>query len=420
MNKYLNVKTIGVGILAVLALCFFLSKTVYSFNMPLVTATMPFTGKLSKTATANGIARWYEVEQVHFENSSKTEGKVEAIFVKEGDAVEQGQQLMQLSYNQNDTHKKIDELNISQAKLQLDLENINLKIDKANDDLANLLDEQKRETDQAQSAYDRIATLYESDAATTAEMETAEYNLESTIAKYEKQINDLQISLTTYEQEIKAKQLDIENNAVQLRPYRELLTTDGKITAPVAGAVGEIKVSKGDMVNSGQCVLTIGVGQEFTVECGIPLENSFVAVNDSCRLSNSMRSLNGTVEKIVPQEREKTVSITIAGDNIAVGESFTVTFTKEGERNERLVANGAVMQDSNGYFLYKIKQRKGVLGDEYYTEKLRVYIGDSDDANTVILNDIGFFEPVALSGNKSFGEGDSITLKNGSDFFARN
>lgn len=420
MHKYLNVKTIGIGVLVFLALCFFLSKTIYSFNMPLVTATMPFSGKLSKTETANGIAGWREVEQVLFESGSNAQGKVEEIFVKEGDQVSQGEQLMRLSFDHNDTYKKIDELNIARAKLELDLENIYIKIDKTNDDLLNLQEEAAREMDKATSAYLRAKALYEAEASTTADMEAAEYNLQSTKAKYEKQINDLQVSLTTCQQDIKAKRLDMENNALQAQPYQELLSTNGRITAPVDGTVDIIKVDKGDMVNTNQCVLTIGIGREFSVECSIPLENSFVAVNDPCKLSNSMHSFNGTVEKLTVGEGRKTVSITAEGDNIATGESFTVTFTKEGERTERLVANGAVMQDSNGYFLHKIKRRKGVLGDEFYTEKLRIYIGDSDNTNTVILNDIGFFEPVALSSNKSFEEGDTITLKNGSDFFAKN
>ena len=420
MAKYLNVKTIGAVVLVFLALCFFLSKTIYSFNMPQVTATLPFSGKLNHTETANGVAGWREVEQVYFESVSNAQGKAAELFVMEGDVVSQGQPLLRLTFDHNDTKKKINELNITRSKLELDLENINLKITQTDDKLASVLEEQNREMDKVQSAYDRAQTLYEAAASPTTDLETAAYNLATTKAKYEQQINDLQVSLSTYRQEIKAKELDLANNALQLAPYQELLAADGLITAPVAGTVETLRVEKGDLVNTNQVVLTLGLGQEFAVDCEIPLENSFIAVGDTCRLSNSKHSFNGVVEKIVPHDRDKTVSITVESDNITTGESFSVTFTKEGERNERLVANGAVMQDSDGYFLHKIKRRQGVLGDEYYPEKLRIYIGDSDDTNTVILNDIGFFEPVALSSNKAFEEGDTITLKNGSDFFAKN
>jgi len=416
MNKYINIKTVGIGLLAFLALCLFLSKTIYSFNMPQVTATIPFSGKLNKTEITSGVADWSEKEQVRPE----TGGKVVEILVKEGDQVTRGQELIRLSFNHNDTRKKIDELRVARAKLELDLENINVKIAKITEDLAVLEEEQSREVEKAQTAYDRTETLYEHEAATASELETAAYNLESTVAKYEKQITDLKANLVTYEQDIKAKELDIENNEIQTRPYQKTLSASNRITAPVAGTVGSISVQKGDMVNDNQSVLTIGVGNLFSVQCTIPIENSFVALSDKCRLSNSMHSFNGVVEKIQTNDRNKTVTIAVTGEKISVGETFSVTFSKEGERTERIVANGAVMQDSNGYYLQKIKRRKGVLGNEYYTEKLRIYIGDSDNTNTVILNDIGFFEPVVLSSNKSFADGDSINLKNGSDFFARN
>ena len=417
MSKYLNVKTIGIGVLVFLALCFFLSKTVYSFNMPQVTATLPFSGKLSKTETASGIADWSEKEYVRPE----TGGKVEEILVKEGDRVSKGQELLRLSFDHDEARRKMDELRVARNKLELDIESIYTKIAKTKEDLKALEEEQSREVDRVMIIYERAQTLYDMEALTTADLETAKYTLVSTLAKYEKQIFDLHSSLNTYEQDIKAKQLDIENNNIQRRPYQKLLSANSRITAPQAGTISDISIEKGAMINDNQSVITIGLGDEFTVECSIPLENSFVALKDTCRLSNSTHSFNNAVvEKLVPGDRFKTVGITVTSDAIGVGETFTVTFSKEGTRTERLVANGAVMQDSDGYYLQKIKQRKGVLGNEYYTEKLRIYIGDSDNTNTVILNDIGFFAPVVLSSNKSFAIGDTIILKNGSDFFAKN
>jgi hypothetical protein len=230
--------------------------------------------------------------------------------------------------------------------------------------------------------------LYENGAISAFDMETAKHNLHSAVARYDRQISDFQNALTTLNQDIKSKQLDLQSNDLQMRPYTDILAAA-----------------------NGNPIIT----------CTIPLENSFVAVGDECRLSNSLRSFRGVVTDITTNAGNKTVTIAVTDTDVNVlpGESYTVTFTKEGERNERLAPNGAVMQDSQGHFLYRIKQRRGVLGNEYYTEKIRIYIGDSDNTNTVILNDIGFFEPVVLSSNKPFSEGDTITLRNAGDFFAR-
>ncbi len=414
MSKYLNIKAIGITILAILVLCLFLSKTIYSFNMPQITATIPFNGKLNKTETANGIANWAEKESVCIEVA----GKVEEVLVKEGETVYKGQELVRLSVN-NDEMNKIKELKIARAKLDLDIENINIKIGKANADLTALKTEQAQEIKKAQDNYDRMNSLYQAGAIAQVEWETAEYNLKSTIDKYNKLVADLKNLMLTYNQDIKGKQLDLKNNDVQLARYNDILSTNGNIKAETAGIVGEIAINKGDIVTANQSVMTIGIGENFTIECSIPLENSFVAVGDTCKLTNSSHSFDGIVDKILSDEKTKAVSITVSDGNITPNESFSITFSKEGKQTEKLVPNGAIQQDSSGYFLYKISSRKGVLGDEYYTEKLPIYIGDSDNTNTVILNDIGFFEPVVLSSNKPFSEGDTIVLKNGGDFFEK-
>lgn len=414
MSRYLNIKAIGIMILAILVLCLFLSKTIYSFNMPQITATIPFNGKLNKTETTNGIANWSEKESVCIEVA----GKVEEVSVKEGETVYKGQELVRLSFN-NDEMNKIKELNIAHAKSELDIENIKIKTEKANADLTALKTEQAQEIKKAQDNYDRMNSLYIAGAIAQVEWETAEYNLKSTIDKYNKQVADLKNLMLTYNQDIKGKQLDLRNNDIQLARYNDILSTNGNIKAETAGIVGEIAISKGDIVTANQSVMTIGIGENFTIECSIPLENSFVAIGDTCEITNSTHSFEGIVDKIVSDEKTKTVSITVNDRNITPNESFSITFSKEGEQTEKLVPNGAIQQDSSGYFLYKISSRKGVLGDEYYTEKLPIYIGDSDNTNTVILNDIGFFEPVVLSSNKPFSEGDTIVLKNGGDFFEK-
>ena len=414
MSNYLNLKTIGMTILTILVLCLFLSKTIYAFNMPQITATIPFNGKLSKTETANGMADWSEKEAV----SSEVAGKVEEVFVKEGETVDKGQELMRLSLN-NDELTKIEELKTARAKLELEIETINLKIEKAQADLTALAAEQADEIKKAQDNYDRINSLYRAGAIAQVEWETAAYTLKSTINKYNKQVADLKNLMLTYDQDIKGRQLDLQNNDLQLARYQDILSANGSIKAETAGTVGGIAISKGDLVTANQSVMTIGIGEKFTITCSIPLENSFVASGDTCQLTNSTHSFEGIVDKIVADEKAKTVNITVRDGKITPNESFSITFSKEGEQTEKLVPNGAIQQDSSGYFLYKISRREGVLGDEYYTERLPIYIGDSDNTNTVILNDIGFFEPVVLSGNKPFSEGETIVLKNGGDFFAK-
>jgi hypothetical protein len=161
----------------------------------------------------------------------------------------------------------------------------------------------------------------------------------------------------------------------------------------------------------------IGPGSEFELRCDISLENNFVLAGDICRMSNSERSLEGVVKSVTPGENAKTVKIAVTGQEVTAGETFTVRFEKKSEKTFILVPNGAVNQDSNGYFLYQIKRREGILGEEFYAQKMRVYIGDADDEHTAIMSGMGFFEPIAVFSDKPFEENETIKLKNEGDFF---
>jgi hypothetical protein len=106
-------------------------------------------------------------------------------------------------------------------------------------------------------------------------------------------------------------------------------------------------------------------------------------------------------------------------NDITAGETFDITFEKESTGSYILVPNGTLNMDGDGYFLYQVKQRNGLLGKEFYLEKLRVYTGDSDSDNTVITRGVTFFEPIVSLSDKGISEGDIVKLSNEGDFFAQ-
>ena len=192
-------------------------------------------------------------------------------------------------------------------------------------------------------------------------------------------------------------------------------------------------------------IVTCGVTGAYEVLCKASLDNNFIMVGDTCKLENSSMYIEGTVTKITPKDQVKEITVFVSANNqqseeaeaeknmlrkfgrqsfgdindITAGETFDITFEKESTGSYTLVPNGTLNMDSNGYFLYQVKQRNGILGKEYYAEKLRVYIGDSDTDNTVITSGIVFFEPIVSLSDKGFSEGDVVKLKNEGDFFVQ-
>ena len=162
---------------------------------------------------------------------------------------------------------------------------------------------------------------------------------------------------------------------------------------------------------------SIGVGREFIVEAAISLDNNFVKSGDTCELSNASHVLKGTVWRVRPTAQGKTVSISVISEGVSDGETFEVTFEKSSAASFTLVPSNAINQDNDGYFLYRIKRRRGIMGDEYYLERLNIFIGDSDHQNTQVIRGITFFEPIVLVSNKALSAGITVTLKNPENFF---
>jgi len=360
MNRRINIKTTGVALITLLLILTFVSKTVYSYNLPVVTATTPLNGKLDKLETVKGIAEWADKVEAY----TDTAGYVEEIFVKEGDHVSKGQALARLSLAEDEMSKSREDA--------YELQQVEMDIENAEEDCSDL------------------KKLYEEGAIAKSEYEKEDRNLQNLYAKRQKLLLDSR---------------DISNSG-SLTVY-----------APDDSVVSEISVHKGQKVSSGDLVATCGLPRNFEINCGISLDNNFVVEGDVCKLDNSSHSLDGIVTEVTPEGESKKVTVLIQSEDVKVGETFDVKFEKESAESYILVPNGALNRDSDGYFLYQVKQREGILGKEFYVEKQRVYIGDNDAENTVISDGVSFFEPIVLQCNKEIDEGDIVILENEGDFF---
>jgi RND family efflux transporter, MFP subunit len=362
IKRRANVKTAGAVLLVLLLALTFLSKTVYNFNLPVVTAVSPIEGKLDKLETATGIAEWADLTEVY----TGTSGFVKEIFVKEGDRVTKGQVILQMEQTEEDLSAKRDS--------EYELQQVETDIRNGEEDCS------------------RQKKLYEQGAVPRSEYEKLERDLQTLYAKKDKLLDDQQQG--------------------GLNP--DLLT----VRAPADSVVSDLSVHGGQKLGSGDQVAVLGLPGAFQINCSISLDNNFVTEGDSCKIDNTSHSFDGTVTEVKAEDGKKTVSIRLQSDSVKEGETFTVKFEKESAESHTLVPNGALRKDADGYFLYQVKQRDGMLGKEYYVEVQRVYIGDNDDEYTVISKGVTFFEPIVLRCDKDLSKGDAVILENEGDFFA--
>jgi len=424
----LNKKTIGAIIFIFLLLLLFFSKTIYTYNMPVVIGTKPKRGSLSKLEISSGIASWAETEAIY----AASGGTVGRVFAREGDAVQKDQVLFEMDFDIAAAERRYAEIGNNIGKLDAEISGIRARLGNIRTALAATeSDADMEEPNAAMPAFTGQAGIialeiskaalalnnarlaFELGSISKNDLVNAENNLKALLFKYSAEADDLELSLTT-------KLMDMENLKLSREAVRDLLRdyrNNAVIRAPASGIVLNLPVERGKYFPENALLVSIGVGIEFFVECGISLDNNFVNPGDTCELSNASHVLNGTVRRIKPSIQGKTVTILISSDAVSDGETFDVTFEKNSAASFVLVPNSAVNQDNDGYFLYQIKRRKGIMGDEYYLARLNIFIGDSDRQNTAVLRGLTFFDPIVLVSGKALSDGVTVSLKNPEDFF---
>ena len=453
---------------ALLAAAMFFSGTIYTYDLPRVTASSPGNGYLNKRETTSGYADWESVGKIN----SNIAGKIAEVRVSKGDRVTAGQVLFIMSYDRAESERKLLEIENSLEKLDLDIQGIYLKMERYKRNLSDYAASQA----EARRQYEKAATkqttgndlaltdlnirkaeqsltdakiLYEAGAATLREVATAQDNLETlyiqrestvrsieeqrekdadnletlyrNISSYDKSITDAKADMEQLELDLISREHDKKSYGMQKEPYLSALADyddNLEIISDVSGIALTVPVEKGQNIGENTLMATVGVGNAYIVTCTIPIDNNFVFPGGAAVLSNTARVLEGEIISIEPGEHGKDLEVRVISDDIYAGETFDITFSNRSEIRYTLVPNGALNRDNDGYYVKQIKKRSGLLGDEYYLERLDVYIGDSDSQNTVITGGVRFFEPIMLTSDKPAAPGDAVTLTNEEEFFA--
>jgi len=416
----LDKKTAGAAIFLLLVLLLFFSRTIYTYNMPQVTGTKPSRGTLNKLEISSGAAKRAENENIYAAFS----GAAGRVYVREGERVAEGQILFEMDFNIPSAERRLSEIDNNISKLEADIRSQSSRLNSIREALSyesgtsaeNIPPDSwliVMEINKIKNVLADAQLSFNYGMLSRNDLVNAENNLKALLYKYESDINDIEHSIRLKQIDLASLRLTRDTADETLRGYYN----NSVIRAPSAGVILDLYAERGKYFNENAILVTIGVGSGFIVECNISLDNNFVNPGDTCQLVNSNGALSGIVGRVRPSANGKTVTISITSDDVSDGETFDITFEKGSGASFTLVPNRAINQDNDGYFLYQIKRRSGIMGQEYYLERLNIFIGDSDHQNTAVVRGITFFEPVVLVSDKPLSAGLTVTLKNTEDFF---
>ena len=93
------------------------------------------------------------------------------------------------------------------------------------------------------------------------------------------------------------------------------------------------------------------------------------------------------------------------------GISGNIRKVEQGELHSVTVPAEAIHEESKNYFIYVLKEKMGILGKEYYAEKIKVSILDQNDTFVALKEgSIGADMDVITSYSKEIEQGDIVRL----------
>ena len=256
------------------------------------------------------------------------------------------------------------------------------------------------------------------------EAETHLANAQAALERLEINLNTAQSAVTVQtdearralDLELSRTDLNIASANIDLRELEASRASDsngGNIRAYEQGIVISVEKSKGQFVAQGEKIATVGVNNHvFTTEVTVSdTDGRFIALGDEANIHRygSNTAIKAVVYDIVPTGDTLSIFLVCETDVFNGGEYITVRFYKQTETYHVIVPNEAIYKEAMGSYIWVLHSRQGVLGIEYFTARVRVFIADSDDFNSAISRGLEYIAPVVISHDKDLAVNERVS-----------
>lgn len=423
-------------------LCTLISKSIYTTRLPVVSTVSPEEKYVEHIVEAEGIV----VEGGKKAVTALGGMRVKELLIHTGDRVEEGDVLFRID---------LDDLEDIMEEKQAQIDKLQLQVNAIleNQELAR----QKKELDEARAREDYNITAREKDTDVGRAMdrysraveEFEDANSEEGIGEEEAQDYKDAIQSAAYEEAdamrdrdhaMKQAQREIEDilfpeNAdatlsvtqreiselkSELSLYQQVGKNQGNVTAESAGMITDIFVEVGGRVpDSASVMMTddripcqfkvmidkeqkkyVGYGDEISIE----MDGSREKLNTTVGYFSESQSVPGSFELFVDLPEDVDSSWQIPGL------SGKLIRQERGEMYSCCVPTQTVYTEENGRtFVYVLREREGILGQEYYVDELNVKILDQNDSWTAV--EPGILDSVSriiTSADKQFDKGNVV------------
>ncbi|BBH19169.1 cation efflux system protein [Paenibacillus baekrokdamisoli] len=353
-----------IGLLIMLTL---LSNTLKALTLPKVAVIELSSGQLDHKFQGSGVLKWSSEASL----TNSTGWKVKRVAVKEGDIVKKGQALV--FYDTKAAKQQLLDEQANMDKLKLTIEEL-------------------------QGNF-----------------------IEASVSGDQKSINSAKRSI-----EMSKIDLDVEQRKIQ--GLKDFLVANSQLVAPFDGLIMKVNATEGLVAASGGSDVQISnssLGFEFEVLApadvaavqkigdkldvqlnGDTYEGQIAQIQDSNLIDHS-----GEGDSVTINTPMKRLLITLQGIGLKGGESAQVELTKPTTDDAILLPNKAIHEDSGGKYIFKIEERNGPLGNDFYIRKTSIAIADSNNNESAVAEGVFEHDQVIIESSQPLQDGDKVRMQ---------
>ncbi len=335
-------------------------------------------------------------------------GKVEEIFIEEGEMVKKGDVILRLKNNDLNTTIMNSESNMAYHSNELRNTQIAIEQQQIGNQRAKL--QIDLQVTQAERKYKQYKALYEDDLIAGEDYLQAKEDYE--LALKEKELTYLKFEQDSIFRANQKQNMDesLDNMRDNLAMAR-LRLDNLNVKAPADGQLGLLNAEIGESIARGQRIGMVNILTDFKINALIDehyIDRVRRGLNSS--FDRGGENYNLTVKKVYPEVREGQFEIDMIfegakPDNIRTGQTYHTKLQLGQPEKAVLIPKGGFFQSTGGQWVY-------VLNDnETEAEKRSIRIGKQNPQYYEVLDGLTPGEKVITSSYDLFGDNDRIVFK---------
>lgn len=191
---------------------------------------------------------------------------------------------------------------------------------------------------------------------------------------------------------IKINSLSIEEKEKELEKLKELAEKGGTVTAPVDGVVTRMALVTGQRTTDTAAVTMadISSGMRYTAQISEE-DGKYVAVGDNVTLKAGGKEYKDLQILSLEQDSENkmiTVTVLLGPDTLSIGDTATLTITKQSESYPLTLPASAVRMDNNKSFVLVIEEEETVLGVQLEARRVDVTVEDQNGRYAAVSSEV--------------------------------